>query len=178
MPEVEIRTAVLEDFQHLVALDHNYQTSYVWQMDRTFEEGQVSIFFREIRLPRSIKVEYPRNATTLLETLGQSKILVALVENQLVGYACMKEQQANHSVRISDLVVDPQARRQGIATALVLAAEEFAAQRKFRVVLLEMQSKNFPAIRLANKLGFEFSGYSDHYYSSQDIALFFSRLQR
>jgi RimJ/RimL family protein N-acetyltransferase len=38
-----------------------------------------------------------------------------------------------------------------------------------------MQSKNHPAIQLAHKLGFEFCGYNDHYFSNQDIALFFSR---
>jgi ribosomal protein S18 acetylase RimI-like enzyme len=41
-------------------------------------------------------------------------------------------------------------------------------------MFLDMQSKNYPAIRLAQKMGFVFSGYSDHYYPNQDIALFFS----
>ena len=36
-----------------------------------------------------------------------------------------------------------------------------------------MQSKNNPAIRLAQKMGFAFAGYSDRYYRDQDIALFF-----
>jgi RimJ/RimL family protein N-acetyltransferase len=36
-----------------------------------------------------------------------------------------------------------------------------------------MQSKNYPAIALARKLGFSYSGYSDRYYADQDIALFF-----
>jgi hypothetical protein len=38
-----------------------------------------------------------------------------------------------------------------------------------------MQSKNQPAIRLAQKHGYEFCGYNDHYYMTQDVALFFAK---
>jgi RimJ/RimL family protein N-acetyltransferase len=38
-----------------------------------------------------------------------------------------------------------------------------------------MLSKNNAAIRLAQKLGYEFCGYNDHYYETQDIAIFFGR---
>ena len=42
-------------------------------------------------------------------------------------------------------------------------------------LVLEMQSKNYPAICLAIKLGFEFCGYNDRYYQNQDIVLFFAK---
>ena len=45
-------------------------------------------------------------------------------------------------------------------------------------LFLEMQSKNYPAICLARKNGFAFSGYSDRYYSDQDIVLFFTKAIR
>jgi len=32
-----------------------------------------------------------------------------------------------------------------------------------------------PAVRLVQKMGFEFSGYHDRYYANQDIALFFTK---
>jgi len=41
-------------------------------------------------------------------------------------------------------------------------------------MILEMQSKNYPAISLARKMGFVFSGYSDRYYPDREIALFFT----
>ena len=77
-----------------------------------------------------------------------------------------------------DLVVASRYRRQGIASELVLAAQSWSVQRKNHRVLLEMPSKNNPAIRLAQKLGYEFCGYNDQYYETQDIALFFGRLIR
>jgi ribosomal protein S18 acetylase RimI-like enzyme len=78
-------------------------------------------------------------------------------------------------VIIKDIVVDFPLRRQGIGTALILAAQNWAIQRNNRKLMFEMPSKNFPAIKLAFKLGFEFSGYNDSYYPNKDIALFFSR---
>jgi hypothetical protein len=41
-----------------------------------------------------------------------------------------------------------------------------------------MQSKNYPAVHMAMKLGYEFSGYQDHFYANGDIALFFTRYLR
>jgi RimJ/RimL family protein N-acetyltransferase len=39
-----------------------------------------------------------------------------------------------------------------------------------------VQSKNVPAIRLAQKSGFEFCGYNDQYYLNKDVALFFAKV--
>jgi RimJ/RimL family protein N-acetyltransferase len=42
--------------------------------------------------------------------------------------------------------------------------------------MIELQSKNHAAIRLVQKLGYEFCGYNDQYYATRDVALFFGRL--
>jgi len=63
----------------------------------------------------------------------------------------------------------------GIGAALLLAALEWSVeQREFRQVVVEMQSKNYPAYSLVRKLGFDFAGFSDQFYFNKDIALFFS----
>ena len=38
--------------------------------------------------------------------------------------------------------------------------------------------KNYPAICLAEKMGFELCGYNDHYFANNDIAIFFSKWVR
>jgi len=178
MPQIEICPATSQDLEKLVDLDHSYQTAYVWQMDRSLEDGQISTFFREIRLPRNVRVEYPHTATRLLETLPQATVLVALYKSTLVGYVSVKEHVIPQSAWISDLMVTEKLRRQGIGTALVLAAQDWAMNKTLKRIFLEMQSKNYPAIKFAMKIGFEFCGYNDHYYTNQDIALFFTRTQR
>ncbi len=76
---------------------------------------------------------------------------------------------------ITDLAVERSYRRQGIASALVLGAQNWALSKGLRRGIIEMPSKNFPAINLALKLGYEFCGYNDQYYASQDVTLFFGR---
>jgi ribosomal protein S18 acetylase RimI-like enzyme len=176
MPEVQIRPAISADLSPLMAIDHSCQTDYVWQMDVIHEEGQIGAIFREIRLPRSVSVSYPRPVKELSETWNhRSGILVAVIEGQTVGYVRTNDMILPHTAWLIDMVVAPRFRRKGVASALVLAAQSWAVQRKDCRILLEMPSKNNPAIRLAQKLGYEFCGYNDQYYERQDIALFFGR---
>jgi ribosomal protein S18 acetylase RimI-like enzyme len=174
MPEVQIRPAIATDLPALMAIDHSCQTDYVWQMDVQHEEGQIGAIFREIRLPRSVSVSYPRPVSALSESWSRrSGILVAVIGGQAVGYVRTNDTILMRTAWMMDVVVAPRFRRQGVASTLVLAAQSWAVQRKDRRGLLEMPSKNNPAIRLAQKLGYEFCGYNDQYYETQDIALFF-----
>jgi len=179
MPEIEIRHAIVTDIPKLLSLDNSYQTSYVWQMDRSFEKGQWTITFREVRLPRATTVDYPIPVETLETELSQrSGILVASINNEPVGYIGIKANVEAGTAWIKDLVVHEEMRRKGIGSALVLAAQDWATQRGQARAIIETQSKNYPSIHMAMKLGYEFCGYNDQYYASRDIALFFSRFLR
>jgi ribosomal protein S18 acetylase RimI-like enzyme len=65
-----------------------------------------------------------------------------------------------------------------VAASLVKAMAAWGEERGLKRMTLEMSSKNYPAICLAKKLGFEFCGYNDYYYENNDIAIFFARLIR
>jgi ribosomal protein S18 acetylase RimI-like enzyme len=179
MPEIEIRPAVEDDIPELVKMDHDYQTDYVWQIDRILDEGQVTLNFREVRLPRAVKVNYPTQPETLNEDWDKrSGVLVANMKTKTVGYICIQQNESTGTAWFTDLAVTPELRRKGIGTALILAGQDWADHHRLRRVILVMQSKNYPAVRLAMRLGYEFCGYNDYYFSNQDIALFFSRFVR
>ena len=176
MPDVEIRRAVATDISSLMGIDHTCQTEYVWQMDIHQEEGQMGAIFREIRLPRSVSVPYPRSVTNLPDTWNKrSSMLAAVTGGQIVGYIRISDMIVPHTAWVTDIVVAPRFRRQGVAMALIIAAQSWAVDRKNNRALLEMPSKNNPMVSLARKLGYEFCGYNDLYYETQDIALFFGR---
>jgi len=176
MTEVQIRPAIMTDLSALMAIDHSCQTDYVWQMDVQHEDGQIGAIFREIRLPRPVSVSYPRPVSALSESWGRkSGVLVAMIEGQTAGYVRTNDAILPHTAWLMDVVVASRFRRQGVASALVFAAQSWGVQRKNYRALLEMSSKNNPAIWLAQKLGYEFCGYNDQYYETQDIALFFGR---
>lgn len=176
MPEIQIRPAVETDIETLVALEHSGESDYVWQLDVRREPGQMEVNLREVRLPRSVPLIYPRSSERLAEEWEKTNMLVALVADSPVAYLRMTDQLVPGTVWITDLVVGRAERRKGIGSALVIAAHAWATQMSNRRAVLEMQSKNSAAVRLAQKLGYEFCGYNDHYYVTRDVALFFGRL--
>lgn len=179
MPEIEIRPAIATDIPELIALDHTYSSEYVWQMEIQVEDKQIGISFREIRLPRSVRVEYPRPTHTLEDDwTRRSGVLVAILDSQVVGYVSLMLDIAPITTWITDLAVVRRVRRQGIGSALVLAAQEWGEQHNTRRLVLEMQPKNHPAVHMAQKLGFSFCGYNDRYYANHDIGLFFAKSLR
>ena len=95
MPEIEIRPAVPQDIPLLVEIEHHTQSNYVWQMDRVVNEGEINIHFREIRLPRAVRIEYPRKPASLLTQWTQrTQVLVAAIEGMPVGCIGLSDQQA------------------------------------------------------------------------------------
>ena len=175
--DIEVRPAAPADLPQLMAFDHNSTTEHVWQLDlrREPRDLQIVATFREVRLPRQVNLAYPHDPAALEKDWGRKAMtLVATSGIQPIGYAALDEPRTSNAW-ISDLVVAPRWRRQGVGGALLAAAERWAAGQGHRRLLIEMQTKNHPAIRLALKHGYEFCGYNDHYYSTQDIALFFVR---
>jgi len=173
---VTIRPAISSDIHVLAALDHGYSTSHVWQMVLQDASAEVGISFREVRLPRPMRVGYPRHPEWLIDHwTDRLQILISEEEQTPVGYLALVSGPAEQSIWITDLAVDVRRRRMGVGSALLKEALEWAHERGYSRVFLEMQSKNYPAICLARKMGFAFSGYSDHHYPDQDIALFFCR---
>jgi GNAT superfamily N-acetyltransferase len=176
VPPFEIRLASVGDIPRLTALDHSGSSDYVWQLELRREVGQAVASFREVRLPRSIEVKYPRNPSSLAdEWIRRDVVMVALDEGIPIGYLCSTVEYASGVAWVTDLVVSPLQRRKGAASALLTATQSWAVERGIRRLILEMQSKNQAYIRLAQKFGYEFCGYNDQYYLTQDVALFFGR---
>lgn len=175
MTEIDIRNTISTDIARLSQLDHEMDTDYVWQLDLHRDPAQVDSIFREVRLPRTIRIQHVRAAEQLPDEWHRSPMLSAMLGTEPVGYIRFRDEMVPHAIWITDLVVARHLRRKGLGRKLIAGAEAWATQRGFRRAILEVQSKNHPAIRLVQKLGFEFCGYNDQYYTTRDIALFFAR---
>ena len=179
MPEITIRPVQQEDIESLQAFEHGYYTEYVWQMsqDTTGSESETS--FRRVRLPRKVFVAYPRKRKAIFKDMDWAEaFLIAELSERPVGYLKMSAETESSVVKVGDLVVSAPMRRQGIASGLLLAGLNLAVNRNFRTVMLEMQSKNDPAISMAAKLGFSFCGFRDYFFPNHELALFYSRFAR
>lgn len=173
---VNLRPATEDDTPALMGLDHGYSTEYVWQMEIDSAAPRMGARFREARLPRPMQVAYPRPKDALLTFWKErSAVLLAEADGQPVGYAALVGGLAPGTAWLTDVVVAATQRRKGVGSRLVLAAQNWARERGHQRLVLEMQSKNHPAIKMAHKLAFEFSGYNERYYDNQDIVLFFAK---
>ncbi|MFQ5812727.1 MAG: GNAT family N-acetyltransferase [Anaerolineae bacterium] len=171
-----VRPAELTDLNACLEIDHSYVTDYVWQMEESGKSGEVAVIFRTARLPRSMRVKYPKDYDNLLESWRRGECLLVAEEGGVVyGYLDMSVQSWHLTAWVDNLAVAQAYRRQGIGTALLKKAGEWARQRGLRKLMLEIQTKNYPAICFCQKNGFAFCGFNDRYYTNQDIALFFAR---
>ena len=172
---LNIRPGQSTDLSRLMGMDHTCVSEYVWQVDLRREPGQISTTLREVRLPRPITVPYPRNPYALADEWHRKAAILVAVDPDPVGYALIAEQSQATVAWITDLVVAREKRRTGVGFALLASAESWAVARGCRMMIFEVQAKNQPAIRLAQKFGLEYCGYNDHYYANRDVALFFGR---
>jgi len=179
MPEIEIRPIQSEDLENLSTFEHGYYSEYVWQMSQELDPESAEVFFRRIRLPRQVFVSYPRDRGEIFSDYEQAEaFLIAELNKQSVGYIRVKRENDSKVARVVDLVISAPMRRQGIASGLILAVMNLIANRQYDTLILEMQSKNDHAIKLATKLGFNFCGFRDHYFPNKELALFFSKFAR
>ena len=95
---------------------------------------------------------------------------VARREGRLIGsVGCEIRHGACHLV---NLVVDPECRRQGVATALIGTAVDWARKSNAAVVWLDPLAKLTPAVSLLKHLGFSEVGSLHKHMWAEDVRLF------
>ena len=174
MSKITVRPALSSDLDPLAAFDLGYSTDYVWQMEAHDESGLVSANFRQVRLPRSMRVNVPHEPKRLTEAWARRVcFLVAEDGEQRPGYVNLTLAPTPGTGWIGDLVVERRHRRTGVGSVLLAAAGQWARGNGLQRLVLETQTKNHPAICFAQKNGLAYCGYNDRYYANQDVALFF-----
>jgi len=159
MPSFEIRPANTNDVARLMALDHSVLSDYVWQLELRRDVGQTSANFREVRLPRSVVVAYPRNPLALAEEwTRRDVVLAALKDETLVGYTCATVEHTSAIAWVTDIVVASDKRRQGVASALLAAIQAWAWKEAFTVLSLKCNRKINLAFALHRSLAMSSAG--------------------
>lgn len=173
---MHVYAAELADVNVCYHMDKSFTTDYVWQMQTREQERTIDIRFDAVRLPRSMRVDYPRSPDELVEHWQRDEcfLIARNLEDEIVGFLDARPHMWQKLFWVSNLVVHQHHRRQGFGTKLLRAAIGWAQERNLGRVTLEVQSKNYPAICFAQKHGFLYCGYNERYYENGDIALFFS----
>ncbi len=176
MPEIEIRRATSNDIDVISTLETGYYSEYVWQMNLELEAYQSQAKFVRVRLPRRVFVPYPKKKPEIFEDMEEAEaFLIAEVSKNPVGYIKAVVENDPQNAKVTDLVISSSHRRQGIGSGLFVAVMNLLAHNGHNTVIIDLQSKNDPAIKMVDKLGFKFCGFRDYYFPNQELALFYSR---
>lgn len=106
----------------------------------------------------------PWSESMLREELGKGIFLVAERDGQVVGYVgCQTVLDEGY---ITNVAVSPDARRQGIARALIAKLTDEARAAGLAFVTLEVRASNAPAIALYEGAGFGRVGVRKNFYTA------------
>jgi len=85
---------------------------------------------------------------------------------QLIGIAICEEQQWNNSLHLCNLLISEKHRQKGIGALLMARIIRHAEDKNCRIIDLETQNTNVPAIRFYLKLGFTITGLRTNIYDN------------
>ena len=111
----------------------------------------------------------PEDLERYQRIVGEGFSLGAFKEQQMVGIALAEPHRWNGSLWVWEFHVEDAYRGKGIGLCLMNALADKARVAGFRVLVLETQNTNVPAIRFYRKAGFEVEGIDLSYYSNTDI---------
>ncbi len=183
------------EWQACLALDASYETESAWQMEEQRGEGEWSVRFTEVRLPRRQRITPERfipvrsaefGSASGLNSYSEVSIVlgvwhrrdgfwVAVENREIYGYLGAVLEQDHSQVRITELTVSPEWRRRRVATELLAQVTEWSLRQHMDQLVFECSPKAQPAISFAMFHGFTICGFQDAYWPGQDVGLFFRK---
>jgi ribosomal protein S18 acetylase RimI-like enzyme len=172
---MEIRPATPADLDRLRDIDATVESSQLLFLERS-GAGTASSWKLEPRPLREKLVD--RNAMDderafalrqIVTGVDEGVALVAEHEGQLVGLALAQPDSVHGTMRVLDVRLDYDFRRQGLGTVMAYQIIDQARQRELRAVVAETRANNFPASQFFQKLAFDLSGFDTSRHSNHDL---------
>ncbi len=166
---IRVRPAVPDDFAALATLDLTYPTDRILALSRSGAAPEHS-FRLQWRRRQSSPAVYATLDTGWLQgaALRADLLLVAELNGRAAGYLIVILPPWTDAGEITDLAVGAGERGQGLGTALVGAAADWARKRGLRALWVEPRADNATAIEFYVRRGFRLAGFNDRMYGDQD----------
>ena len=145
-----------------------YRTDSYLDVQIAEEPGVSRIEFRQKMFDAPVEKELE---VTWMEDFMHAPMLFAAVddEEQIAGYLELNLERWNNRMRVANLFVEEPFRGTGAGTALMEHAAAVAKKAGARMLVLETQSCNMPAIRFYLSRGFAIGGLDLFHYSNEDL---------
>ena len=98
-----------------------------------------------------------------------SEVYVSEHDGEETGIIVIQHMEWNNTLLIHDLYIDKRFKRKGIGSALITVAQKRAREMGVRMIVLETQTSNYPAIQFYLKEGFQMIGFNINSYSNEDV---------
>lgn len=154
---------------------HNGYTSDVRYVVSSIEfGGSFEFILKEKSLPyHKIWETTSEDLEELNTIIEQGNSFGAFVNEELAGWIICEQRTWNNSFYIENILVNEKYRRQGIGIKLIKSAIKEARKLNSRVIELETQNTNYPAIQFYRRMGFNITGLNTRLYENpEEIALF------
>ena len=172
---MQIRPVSATDLQAIAEIDGTVESARYLHLERS-GEGLAAAWRLEERPARQKLIEPNRlsdESSFLLKQIatGADEGLALLIEHDDAPVALLlaRPDPPAGTMRLIDLRVDYDYRRQGMGTALVFSLIQHARERSLRAVAAETLTNNQPAGGLLAKCGFDLAGIDTRRWSNHDL---------
>lgn len=152
---------------YLSKLRSKYSTSEYYDLSVSREFGRWRIELALKPLGKTLEKDYQGK---LFEGhLEEPRVFAAVLDNKQVGWIELGYHKWNNRMRVWEFLVEQELRRRGIGALLMKHAVKVSKEKGARMLVLETQTCDVPAINFYVKFGFELIGFDTAAYSNEDI---------
>ncbi len=172
---MQIRPAQPDDLERLIDLDGTIESTEYLHIDRGGEGLLVTWGIQERPLreklvdANGINEDLRFEIRQVLEGIENGIALAAEHDDQLVGLIVAQLDAERKAMRVLELRVDYDFRRQGLGTAMMYQVIAKAREMELRAVTMQTLTNNFPAAKFLVKAGFDMGGLDTHLRSNHDL---------
>jgi RimJ/RimL family protein N-acetyltransferase len=172
---MQIRPAQPDDLDRLIDIDGTIESPKYLHLERAGEDLAQSWHLQERQARDKL---FDRNAVDddqrfavkqILGGVEEGVVLIAEHDGQLAALAVAQPEIEKNTLRLIDLRVDYDFRRQGLGSALLFQLITHARESEMRAVTARTLTNNFPAARFLLKAGFDLGGIDTHFHSNHDL---------
>ena len=152
---------------YLRELKSKYFTSGYYDLSvcHSFESWTIDLALK----PLENKLEKNYQGRLFEDHVEEPRVFAAMLGDRQIGWIELGYEKWNNRMRVWEFLVEEESRRKHIGLALMNHAVQISKEKGARMLVLETQTCNVPAINFYLKFGFELIGFDTSAYSNQDI---------
>ena len=161
---------------------YGYESEYIYEVTRTEMDKGIEFKFILQELSKPYKKIWNEDEATMnrYKQMIEDGISISVsTGNRIVGVLIAEKRDWNNSAYIEKLQIADEFKRNGIGSKLINEFAHMTAKIGYRIIHLETQNTNYPAIQFYKKNGFIITGMDMKLYDGEEnkdeVAIYMTR---